>query len=102
MQSITSNIAAGNYEVQLKDLYYDEFNRLLNSFNKMQSEIDKREDTLEKSLESFKILFNSTMESIVLTRDGIIIDVNDITLSLFNAKSKDEFIGKKYDGFYIC
>jgi PAS domain S-box-containing protein len=94
IQNITSNIAKGNYDVKLRDLYYIEFNNLLNSFNKMQYEIDKREDTLENSLNSFKSLFNSTMESIILHNNGVIIDVNDITLKLLKYDSKDQIVGK--------
>ncbi|MCP4971044.1 MAG: PAS domain S-box protein [Arcobacter sp.] len=91
---VTSNISNGKYEVEEKELYYDEFHILLNYFNKMKTEIDKREENLENSLYSFKSLFNSTMESIILHQDKICIDVNDVTLKLFNAKSKDEIIGK--------
>ncbi|RXK13058.1 hypothetical protein CP965_04435 [Halarcobacter mediterraneus] len=99
LQTITSKIADGHYNVELNDLHYKELNNLLKSFNKMQVEIDKREDNLEKSLHSFKSLFNSTMESIVLTKNGKIVDVNDITLKLFNTESKKEFIGKQMFDF---
>ncbi|MBN2782633.1 MAG: sensor histidine kinase, partial [Campylobacterales bacterium] len=51
IEMITSNIANGNYNVELKDLHYDEFNKLLKSFNKMQIEIDKREDNLESKIQ---------------------------------------------------
>ncbi|XPV69411.1 MAG: ATP-binding protein [Halarcobacter sp.] len=94
IENITSNIAKGNYDIKLKDLYYDEFNRVLNSFNKMQMQIDKREENLEKSLNSFKSLFNSTMESIVLHKENVVIDVNDVCLELLKLDSKDLIIGK--------
>jgi len=94
IESITSNIANGNYDVELKDLYFDEFNKLLLSFNKMQHEIDKREETLANSLDSFKSLFNSTMESVILHKDGICFDVNDVSIKFFNASSKNDLIGK--------
>ena len=95
IQDITSEIASGNYDVKYKSSKYNEFNMLLESFNSMQIEIDKREDNLENSLNSFKALFNSTMESVILHDNGICIDVNDVTLKLFRAKSKDELIGKR-------
>ncbi|NVJ52919.1 MAG: PAS domain-containing protein [Campylobacteraceae bacterium] len=94
MQSITSQIANGHYNVKVDQLHYEELNNLLESFNKMQVEIDKREDNLEKSLNSFKGLFNSTMESIVLSKDGIIIDINNVSMKLFQASSKKDFINK--------
>ncbi len=99
MQMITSKIADGNYNIELKDLHYDEFNKLLNSFNRMQIEIDKREDYLENSLSSFKSLFNSTMESVILSENGIIVDVNDVSLDLLEAKKKEELVGKKLIDF---
>ena len=58
LQQTTTNIANGNYNIDIRKSYYDEFNLLLNSFNKMKIEIDKREDSLEASLNSFKSLFN--------------------------------------------
>jgi PAS domain S-box-containing protein len=94
MEDITSRISDRNYSVKEKDMEYDEFNKLLTSFNKMQVEIDKREENLQNSLHSFKSLFNSTMESIILHENQICIDVNDVCLDFFKAKSKDEIIGK--------
>ena len=94
MQEITSNIADGNYNHKVKSLYYNEFNSLLDSFNKMQTQIDKREYHLEESINSFKSLINSTMEAIIIHEKGICIDVNDVCLNLFNEKNKEEFINK--------
>ena len=94
MQAITSKISNGNYDVESRDLYYDEFNNLVDSFNKMQVEIDKREDNLENSLNSFKSLFNSTMESIILHENKICFDVNNVSLKLFGATTKNDLIGK--------
>ncbi|RXK03547.1 ATP-binding protein [Halarcobacter bivalviorum] len=99
MQSITSKIADGDYNIKLNKLHYEELNTLLESFNKMQEKIDRREDNLEKSLASFKSLFNSTMESIVLSQNGKIIDVNDITMKLFESKNKKDFLNKSMFDF---
>ncbi len=101
LQKNVLNIKRGEYKESSYNLYYTEFNNLLKQFDEMKIEIDKREDNLEESLDSFKKLFNSTLESIVLTKNGIIKDVNDITLSLFNANSKDEFIGKNMMDFIL-
>jgi len=95
IQVVTSKIADGKYDGKIEKSSFDEFNKLLESFHKMQIEIDKREDSLEKSLKSFKSLFNSTMESIVLSKDGKIIDVNDVTVEIFLFKSKEDVIGKE-------
>ncbi|XOB61485.1 ATP-binding protein [Campylobacterota bacterium DY0563] len=92
--TVTSKIANGDYETKVEDSEFQEFNKLLDSFYKMQTEIDKREDSLEKSLNSFKSLFNSTMECVVLSKGQYIVDVNDVTVKLFGFKSKNDAIGR--------
>lgn len=96
LELTTSKISEGNYEIETKELYYKEFDSLLQSFNRMKIEIDKREETLENSLKSFKSLFNSTMESIILHDKGVCIDVNNVTLNLFKVDDKSYFIGIKF------
>ena len=96
LQKTTNQIANGNYENLLKQSYYEEFNNLLNSFNKMQIEIDRREDTLEASLNSFKSLFNSTMEIMILHKDGYCVDINDAALKFLGYENKNLLIGKKF------
>ncbi|MGA1940228.1 ATP-binding protein [Arcobacter sp. YIC-310] len=94
LKNTTTKISNGNYEIKVPKSDYIELNNFINSFNVMQKEIDKREEYLEASLESFKALFNSTLESIILIKNTKIIDVNDITLNLFEAKGKEDFIEK--------
>ncbi|MDD2291439.1 MAG: ATP-binding protein [Aliarcobacter sp.] len=94
LQQTTTNIANGNYNIDVRKSYYSEFNLLLNSFNKMKIEIDKREDSLEASLNSFKSLFNSTMEVIVIHDKGICLDANNVALKFLKLNDKKELIGK--------
>jgi len=94
LQKTTTDIANGSYDIEIKKSYYDEFNILLNSFNKMKMEIDKREESLEASLNSFKSLFNSTMEIIVLHDKGICLDANNIAIKFLKLNDKSELIGK--------
>ncbi|MFA6741758.1 MAG: ATP-binding protein [Arcobacteraceae bacterium] len=94
LQQTTTGIANGNYNIDIKKSYYNEFNILLNSFNKMKIEIDKREDSLEASLSSFKSLFNSTMEVIVIHDRGICIDANNVAVRFLELNSKSDLIGK--------
>jgi len=96
LQKTTTQIADGNYETQVKQSYYDEFNILLKSFNKMQTEIDRREDTLEASLNSFKSLFNSTMEIMILHKKGTCVDVNKAAVQFLGYKNKKDLIGKEF------
>ncbi|WP_419769292.1 MAG: ATP-binding protein [Candidatus Marinarcus sp.] len=93
------NIANGEYDEVIKESSYSEFDFLIETFRKMQNEIDKREESLEKSLESFKSLFNSTMEIIVLHKDSVCIDVNDVAVKLLGYETKDELIGKSIFDF---
>lgn len=88
LQQTTTSIANGNYDIEIKNSYYDEFNKLLLSFNKMKIEIDKREDALEASVESFKSLVNLTMEAIIIHKNGVCIDVNDVAVKLFGYEKK--------------
>ena len=94
VQQTTASIANGNYSIDIRKSYYSEFNILLNSFNKMKIEIDKREDSLEASLSSFKSLFNSTMEVIVIHDKGICIDANNVAIKFLKLNNKSELIGK--------
>ena len=94
LQQTTTSIANGNYNIEIRKSYYGEFNILLNSFNKMKIEIDKREDSLEASLNSFKSLFNSTMEVIVIHDKGICIDANNVAVKFLKFNDKKELIGK--------
>ena len=94
LQQTTTNIANGNYTIDIRKSYYDEFNLLLNSFNKMKIEIDKREESWEASLNSFKSLFNSTMEVIVIHDKEICIDANNVAIKFLKLNDKKELIGK--------
>ncbi|WP_108062811.1 ATP-binding protein [Poseidonibacter lekithochrous] len=95
LQRITKSISDGKYDAKLEKTYYKEFNHLLKSFNKMQVKIDKREEKLESSLKSFKSLFNSTMEIIILHKDGICVDVNKVAVNFLGYKTKKDLIDKK-------
>ena len=94
LQQTTTSIANGNYNIDIRKSYYNEFNILLNSFNKMKIEIDKREDSLEASLNSFKSLFNSTMEVMVIHERGICLDANNVAIKFLKLNNKKELIGK--------
>ncbi len=100
LNSNISNIANGNYDQKVKQSDYIEFDLLIENFKKMQIEIDKREDSLEKSLLSFQALVDSTMEAIILHKDGICIDVNNVAVEMFAYDSKEDMIGRKFLDFF--
>jgi len=49
---------------------------------------------LRNSIKDYQELLDSTIEALLLVKDGIIIEVNQSTLDIFNLKSKDSLIGK--------
>ncbi|NQY93005.1 MAG: PAS domain S-box protein [Campylobacteraceae bacterium] len=99
LEHTTSSIASGRYNTKIEDSYFNEFNELINSFKNMQHEIKKREISLQKSVESFEGMLNSTMEGILLHEDGICIDVNEVAVNLLGFKSKDEILGQEVLNF---
>lgn len=100
LNSNISNIANGNYGKKVNESAYKEFDLLIENFKKMQIEIDKREVSLEKSLLSFKSLVDSTMEAIILHKDGICFDVNDVAVKMFAYDSKEDMIGHNFLDFF--
>ncbi len=99
LEQTTSSIASGRYNTKIQDSYFNEFNELINSFKNMQHEIKKREISLQKSVESFESMINSTMEAILLHEDGICIDVNEVAVNLLGFNNKNEMLGQKVLNF---
>ncbi|RXJ54604.1 hypothetical protein CRV04_11250 [Candidatus Marinarcus aquaticus] len=91
-----AQISAGNYAIKIQDSPYKEFETFTQSFELMQREIEKREESLEESLNSFKSLVNSTMEAILIHKDGVCLDVNDVAVKLFKYDKKEEMVGKEF------
>ncbi|RXJ86599.1 ATP-binding protein [Arcobacter sp. CECT 8985] len=98
LQKTINDIANGDYLQTVKLASYKEIHELVKSFEKMKIEINKREDNLKKSLENFEFLFNSTMEAIIIHDTKKCIDVNNVTIKLLGAKTKEDIINKSiYD-----
>ena len=53
----------------------------------------KVEEVQEKN-EKLKLLLDATMEAIILFKDDLIIDCNQIAVELFNYSSKEELLNK--------
>jgi len=99
LEHTTSSIAGGRYNTKIQDSYFNEFNELINSVKNMQHEIKKREISLQKSVESFEAMLNSTMEAILLHEEGICIDVNEVAVKLLGFNTKKEMVGQKVLNF---
>jgi len=99
LEQTTSSIASGRYNTKVRDSSFNEFNELINSFKNMQHEIKKREISLQKSVESFEAMLNSTMEAILIHKDGICTDVNEVAVKLLGFKNSSEMIDQKILNF---
>ncbi|RXJ99454.1 hypothetical protein CRU98_05360 [Arcobacter sp. CECT 8986] len=94
LQETTKNISNGDYSKKIKDSNFKEISELVKSFEKMKMQVNNREKHLKNSRDSFEFLFNSTMEAIVIHDTNHCIDVNDVTLKLVGANSKEEVKGR--------
>lgn len=66
---------------------------------KIENDLRNTQDNLKDNLDETNYILNTVMESIVISENGVCIDVNDETLRTFNYSSKDELIGKSTDIF---
>jgi signal transduction histidine kinase len=90
-QSIT--ITPFDIEEELVIIYiYD-----ITTLREMNYQLNEVKKELEEKNEKLKLLFDTTMEAIILFKDDIIIDCNQIAVELFNYSSKYEIITKKIE-----
>lgn len=94
-----NNIALQNYKVPIKEAKYKEFDTLIRNFKFMQKEIERREEGLKNSLQSFETLIDSTMEAIIIHKQGIVVDVNEIAVRLFKFENKNAMLHKAFEDF---
>ncbi|MDX9744629.1 MAG: PAS domain-containing protein, partial [Arcobacteraceae bacterium] len=66
---------------------------------KVENNLRNTQETLQENLDETNYILNTVMESIVISENGVCIDVNDETLRTFNYTSKSELIGKSTDIF---
>lgn len=59
------------------------------------------EATIKESEERFKLLSEATIEGIALSKDGVILDVNDRFLEIYGFENRDEVIGKEIIQFTV-
>jgi len=58
-----------------------------------------RQYFLKKSVKEFDELINSTLEGILIFKEGVVVDVNQSALDMFNCKTKKDAIGKNLFDF---
>ncbi|WP_198304413.1 PAS domain-containing sensor histidine kinase [Arcobacter vandammei] len=90
-QSIT--ITPLDIENGLVILYVYDVTMLCEINHKLQN---AKDELIEKN-EEMSLIFDTTMEAIILFKDEKIINCNKIAIDLFHKKSRNELIGKKFD-----
>ena len=92
----TNAIAQGNLDFRINLKREDEIGLLINSFNKMVSELKEGKFTLEKAYTEMEaILENINTGVILLERSGRIATLNNAACSMLNL-SRDNIIGKSH------
>ncbi|MEA2050721.1 MAG: PAS domain-containing sensor histidine kinase [Campylobacterota bacterium] len=66
---------------------------------KIEKELLSTKNRLKETLEETTTILNTSMESIMIAKNGKCIDVNDETLRTFGYKNKNEVLGKSTDIF---
>ncbi len=68
----------------------------LKSLNEtLESKVEERTKELQESSDSFKYLFDNTIEAIGIFKNNICIDINEAGVKLFRFKTKEDAIGIK-------
>ncbi len=70
------------------------FSLIIYFVNRTNQKLRKTKDMLEESLNNIEILINSTIQMIIICKDGICIDANDVTCKILGYE-KSELIGKR-------
>lgn len=95
LKKITTYIGEGKYDVDIETSKYKEFDSLINNFNEMKEQIDEREKLLQNSLDSFRTLFDATLEIVIIHKNGVIVDLNKEAIKFFNIEKREELIGEE-------
>ena len=64
-----------------------------------QISLKKLNKALSQTKEEIEVIFNSTLEAIIISQNGTITNVNDEAVKLFKFKNKNEIIGLPLDNF---
>ena len=69
---------------------------LTNILNQTYRDLEEKNKILNRSVDYFKILFDTALEGIIISNSTqSIVDINEAALKIFNFDSKDEIINKK-------
>ncbi len=70
------------------------FSLVIYFFQKTNQKLRRTRDMLEESLNNFEILVNSTIQTVIIYKDGVCIDANDVACKMLGYE-KSELIGKE-------
>lgn len=67
--------------------------------NELEDKVDEKTQELAGSLKEFEHLFNTTIEGIIISQNGICIDTNDEAVTIFGFNNKSEMVGQSLINF---
>lgn len=93
LTSAASEIASGNYSINVSNNRHDELGKLAHAFNAMSIKIKDAQEKLKVKAENYKLLFeNNPMPMWIISRNDFqIMDVNKAALDHYGY-SRDEFL----------
>jgi PAS domain S-box-containing protein len=89
-----------DYSVRAVKQSEDEIGQLTDAFNRMLSQVEKRDIALRESEEKYRSLYNTSRDAIMIsTPDGKIVSANPATIKLFGCQNEVELISKSTEAF---
>ncbi len=67
---------------------------ILQMINRIEKKLLKTQNNLQDTLDETNYILNTVMESIMITQNGVCIDINEETLKTFGYKNKNEIVGQ--------
>lgn len=97
----------GNLKERVRVVGEDEISSLGNEFNLLLDKIEKQMGDIVEKEQSFRVLFESSPDPLLVLKNGVFIDCNPAALKLACASSREELVGlspaeisplKQFDG----
>jgi len=100
--SLSENLTNSTYNAtkyidrRNNDAHSNTIGTLTNILNQTYKDLEEKNQALNKSVDHFKVLFDTALEGIIIADKNFdIIDINDAALNIFHYKNKEEVIYKK-------
>ena len=88
-------------EIDISHIDFEEFydlaqdaNNMIKKRVKIQKELSEKNSTLSETVDNLQTILDSTIEMIIFSKEGELLDVNKATIDIMGYKNKSEVIGK--------